>query len=200
MITSDRRIIVFDPGHGGYNDTGQYDAGAVGPSGTQEADVALEICNYLRAMAEADGWQVLMTRIDQNGSYYLTPRAQMANETGAAAFVSIHCNSFSSPQANGFEVWTAPGQTESDNLATCVYEALAAAFPFLNGRPDYGDGDPDKEERFTVLVATAMPAILVECAFISNPNEEQLLASAEGQQAFAAAIWQGIVAWAGGAP
>jgi N-acetylmuramoyl-L-alanine amidase len=195
MTTSEGRILAIDPGHAGYNEAGQYDVGAVGPGGVQEADVALAIGGYLAEMAAAAGWQPLMTRVDQNGQYNLTPRAAMANQAGAVAFISIHANSFSSPQANGYEVWTAPGQTESDDLATAVYDSIAAAFPQLNGRPDLSDGDPDKEERFTVLTATSMPAILVETAFISNPTEEQLLANPEGQRAFDAAIWAGIVEW-----
>ncbi|MDT8901178.1 N-acetylmuramoyl-L-alanine amidase family protein [Anaeroselena agilis] len=187
MITSDNRILVIDPGHGGYNDYGTYDGGAVGPSGLHEADVALGISGYLRNMAEAAGWQVLMTRIDQNGSYYLTPRAQMANDAGAALFISVHCNAAENTQAQGAEVWVSRNASQASiDLAAAIQQNLAGM-----GLWDRGVKAAD----FTVLTATAMPAVLVETAFISNPHEEQLLA--ERQEAFAAAIWRGIISWAG---
>ena len=114
------------------------------------------------------------------------------NFSYADTFVSIHCNSAVSEEANGFEVWTSPGQTAGDDLATCIYQQIMDQFPDRLGRSDYSDGDADKEARFYVLVHTDAPACLVEMAFISNDEEAALLADPDWQDTYARAIARGV--------
>ena len=187
--------IVIDPGHAGRN----VDPGAVNQStGLQEADVALFVSKLVETQLLAAGHEVKLTRTDREQAETddLSVRTSLANDWGAELFVSIHCNSAVSPNAAGYEVWTSPGDTEGDALATCIYAQIAIEFPDRTGRADYSDGDPDKESRFYVLVHTDAPACLVEMAFISNDEEAALLADARWQSRQAGAIARGIAEYA----
>ena len=187
--------IVIDPGHAGRN----VDPGAVNRAmGLQEADVALQVSRLIESQMVAAGHEVKLTRTEweQAETDDLSFRSAMANEWGAELFVSIHCNSAASSSAAGYEVWTSPGDTQGDVLATCIYKQIAAEFPDRAGRTDYSDGDPDKESRFYVLVHTDAPACLVEMAFISNDEEAALLSDAARQDRYARAIAKGITDYA----
>ena len=187
--------IVIDPGHAGRN----VDPGAVNQStGLQEADVALLVSKLVESQLLAAGHEVKLTRTEweQAETDDLEYRTSLANDWGAELFVSIHCNSAVSPNAAGYEVWTSPGDTEGDALATCIYAQIAIEFPDRTGRADYSDGDPDKESRFYVLVHTDAPACLVEMAFISNDEEEALLSDSAWQDRYATAIARGVTDYA----
>lgn len=187
--------IVIDPGHAGRN----VDPGAVNPSSSlQEADVVLVVSKLVESQLLAAGHEVKLTRTDweQSETDDLDFRTTLSNAWGTDAFVSIHCNSAANPAAEGYEIWTSPGDTEGDVLATCIFKQIAAEFPDLAGRTDSSDGDPDKESRFYVLVHTDAPACLVEMAFISNAEEAALLADAEWQRRYAKAIARGVTDYA----
>lgn len=100
--------------------------------------------------------------------------------------------SFSSAAATGMEIWTSRVQTRADRLAMLIMSQMAGEFPILPVRGDWSEGDVDKEAGLYVLQNTVAPAVLVELAFISNPNEEAILARAEGKRMFAAAIARGV--------
>ena len=183
--------VVIDPGHAGRN----VDPGAVhAVTGLQEADVALMVSRLVEKYLGAVGYEVRLTRTDweQPETDDLSYRTTLANSWGADIFISLHCNSAENRSAEGYEVWTSPGNTLGDKLAACVYGQIAAEFPDRAGRADYSDGDPDKESRFYVLVHTDAPACLVEMAFISNDEEAALLADAEWQDRYARAIARGV--------
>ena len=187
--------IMIDPGHAGRN----VDPGAVNQStGLQEADVALFVSKLVETQLLAAGHEVKLTRTDweQAETDDLNVRTSLSNDWGADLFVSIHCNSAASPNAAGYEVWTSPGDTEGDALATCIYAQIAIEFPGRTGRADYSDGDPDKESRFYVLVHTDAPACLVEMAFISNDEEAALLSDSAWQERYARAITRGVTDYA----
>ena len=187
--------IVIDPGHAGRN----VDPGAVNQStGLQEADVALFVSKLVETQLLAAGHEVKLTRTDweQAETDDLNVRTSLSNDWGADLFVSIHCNSAASPNAAGYEVWTSPGDTEGDALATCIYAQIAIEFPDRTGRADCSDGDPDKESRFYVLVHTDAPACLVEMAFISNDEEAALLSDSAWQERYARAIARGVTDYA----
>ena len=187
--------IMIDPGHAGRN----VDPGAVNQStGLQEADVALFVSKLVETQLLAAAHEVKLTRTDweQAETDDLNVRTSLSNDWGADLFVSIHCNSAVSPNAAGYEVWTSPGDTEGDALATCIYAQIAIEFPDRTGRADYSDGDPDKESRFYVLVHTDAPACLVEMAFISNDEEEALLSDSAWQDRYATAIARGVTDYA----
>ena len=183
--------IVIDPGHAGRN----IDPGAVHTAtGLQEANVALMISRLVENYLLAVGYEVKLTRTgwEQATTDDLSYRTALSNDWGADVFISLHCNSAANQSAKGYEVWTSPGQTEGDRLATCIYGQIAAEFPDRAGRTDCSDGDPDKESRFYVLVHTDAPACLVEMAFISNDAEAALLADAAWQDRYARAIARGV--------
>ena len=187
--------IMIDPGHAGRN----VDPGAVNQAtGLQEADVALLVSKFVESRLIAAEHEVKLTRTEweQAETDDLDYRTSLSNDWGAELFVSIHCNSAVSPNAEGYEVWTSPGDTQGDVLATCIYKQIAAEFPDRAGRTDYSDGDPDKESRFYVLVHTDAPACLVEMAFISNDEEAALLSDAARQDRYARAIAKGITDYA----
>ena len=187
--------VMIDPGHAGRN----IDPGAVNQeTGLQEADVALAVSRFLETELTRAGHEVKLTRTEweQAETDDLEYRTSLANDWEADLFVSIHCNSAVNQSAKGYEVWTSPGDAESDVLATCIYAQIAMEFPDRTGRADYSDDDPDKESRFYVLVHTEAPACLVEMAFISNDEEAALLADSRWQSRQAGAIARGIVEYA----
>lgn len=187
--------IVIDPGHGGP------DPGAVGPSGVQEKVVVLAVAKLLADILSAAGVEVRLTRDSDDVPWIpstdLSERVRISNYAGADLFISIHANAFSSPQAKGMEIWTSVGQTRADILAESIADALIEAFPDLVFRADMSDGDKDKEENWYVCRWTNAPAVLIELAFITNPEEEAMLKDPAHQKKVAWAIAKGIAAYAG---
>lgn len=190
-----RKVLVcIDPGHGGS------DPGAIGPGGTREADVNLAVAKGLRVDLISKGHGVILTRagagrlVDNNKSKDLAARADVANIHDADIMVSIHCNAATNRAARGFEIYTTPGLDSSDALATAIYNAWERA---VGGkmRPDYSDGDPDKEANFAVIRGTRCPSCLLELAFISNPDDEALLNNHAWQAKAISTIAEGIDAY-----
>mgnify|MGYP000994641534 CR=1 FL=1 len=182
--------VYIDPGHGGS------DPGAVGMYGTKEADINLEVGLILRELLKKRGVEVIISR-ESNRFVGLTERAQTANVEKADAFISIHCNASINRNAHGFEIYTSPGQTRADPLATAIYYAWEQAFPTHKLRPDWSDGDPDKEANYSVLRNTKMPAVLIELDFISNPVMEAWLSQKKNQASMAQTIMLGLFNWYG---
>ena len=174
------KLVCLDPGHGGS------DPGAVGPTGLREKDVNLAIAQQTAALLRAAGMEVMMTR---EGDYYvdLSTRAVMANDHGAAIFVSIHANAaLNNPAANGTSTYTYDGWQKEERayLSALLQAELVNALGLRN--------IGIFREDFAVLRNTQMPAALVEVAFISNPAEEQRLAGSDFQERVANALVQAI--------
>lgn len=186
-------LITLDAGHGGK------DPGAVGPGGLREKDVALAVTLRLGNILATSGVRVHFTRTDDR-FLELHERADAANAAGSDFFLSIHCNSASNKGASGFEVFTAVGQNDADELATRLFVEYARKFPSKLKRIDDKDGDPDKEAGFLVLRRTTMPAVLFELDFISSPSVEKWLADGANQHAMAEALCDGILAHLGDVP
>jgi N-acetylmuramoyl-L-alanine amidase len=164
------KIAGIDPGHGGH------DVGAIGPTGLTESSVNMTLARML-ALRLCDDPTTVHPILSRQTDIYMSPsaKAAWANEVNCDLLISLHCNAFANPAANGFEVWTSPGLTDADSLATAMWLAFREDFPDRRPRLDERDGDPDKEGHLTVLTRTIMPAVLFEVAFISNPIEEELL-------------------------
>ena len=170
--------IVLDPGHG---DT---DSGAVSIDGLRESDVVLSIAYKVRDILK-HSFEVFMTR-DSDTFVSLNYRSGYANSLGdVAAFISIHCNSATNTSARGWEIFTSKGETEADKLAASIGKRYASRFTI----PARGL----KEANFSVLQHTNMPAVLVECCFLSNAEEAKWISSDEIQQQHAEAIADGII-------
>jgi len=170
-----RPSVIIDPGHGGD------DPGAIGPTGLHEADVALSIGRMVRDALERKGTRTTLTRTD-NSTVSLEDRPDLAQRNGGIVFVSIHANASTDRNVQGTTTYYATPQSQA--LAAIVQTELAQAL----GEPNRGV----RTERFYVIVNTAMPAILVETAFISNPTEEAMLRDPGVQQRIAEALARGI--------
>ena len=184
--------VVIDPGHGAP------DPGARGRI-ANEADINLDVAIELSKILSSMGIVAPLTRSGpkrihrDNRNVDLSSRPAMANRLKADAFISIHCNGAVAPEANGFEIYTTPGQNNSDKLATAIFESWKEAFPAQKKRTDYSDGDPDKEANLKVLRETRCPSCLLELGFISNPQEEKFLLNKLNQEMMALAIAKGII-------
>lgn len=174
--------VLIDAGHGGK------DSGAVSHDGKVfEKDVALTVAKRVHEILSPYGYVLLSRRDDV--FLTLSERAEKANAI-EADLLSIHCNAGG---GRGFEVFTSPGQTNSDPWATRVLEELHARFPNHPLRTDLSDGDPDKEARFTVLTKTRRSAILVELGFIDTPEGQAFLSDPANQEGLAQAIAKGTL-------
>ena len=175
------KLIVIDPGH-----SGKVEPGAVSGEWT-EAAINLQISQRLAAALGAAGFRVAMTRSGEIDTDDLAFRASMANELDADLFISIHCNSFGTSKAHGFEVWHYPGSKAGLQLSACICQAAAAMVPMqLRGV---------KTANFQVLRETICPAVLVECGFISNPGDRRLLTSDEGLLYITQSITAGVMSY-----
>ena len=176
--------IFINPGHA---PDGNPDPGACNPnSGLRECDVAKSVGEKTAEYLRAAGYEVIVLQSDS-----LDEIVDTANNWPAAVFVSIHCNS-ASPQAHGIEIFTTPGPTDADQLATAIIDQASKTFPALMVRADWSDGDADKEARFYVIKNTDAPAVLFEMPFISNDEEAALMATNSFQETMAAAIARGV--------
>ena len=179
------KIIVLDPGHGGS------DAGAIGPTGVSEKSVSLAVSLKAQRLLTNAGYQVVMTRTTDidvaapgvSDATELQARVDKA-PPNAALFISVHCNAFSNSSANGVETYHAPNAVKGERLARLLNEELIR----LGGLNNRGV----KAARFYVMTHSQCPASLIELGFITNPREEQLLASDDYQQKLAQAITNAV--------
>ena len=171
--------IVLNPGHGPKS-SGVFDPGAVGPAGTREADVNLAVAKLLKALLEAAGLETPLIRDGDLGDV-----VSQANASGADYFISIHCNAASSSAAHGTETYIYKADSQAKKLAEAIQAAAAAEL----GTADRGVKTAD----FYVLRKTAMPALLIELAFVSNPEEEGLLSDQDIQRRIALTLADTII-------
>lgn len=168
--------ICIDPGHGGK------DPGATA-QGVNEKDIVLNVSTILKQLLERQGLQVIMTRTNDT-FVELKDRCNIANREKVDVFVSIHCNSASSTQAHGFEIFHSMGSTKGNKLSADIKSSVNENRSLV--RADRGI----KPANFTVLTGTNMPAVLVELAFISNDIDREILKTKQNE--FAKAIAKGI--------
>lgn len=184
-ITKTDYKVVLDAGHGGF------DPGAVGESGLQEKVVALKVTLKVGNILAKNGVETIYTRTSDNITWStnqtknLQARCDISNKAKPNLFVSIHSNSYSLPAANGIETWYYSGNTGSAKLAEVVQAELIKE----TGRTNRGT----KTGNLYVTKYVDAPAILVETSFISNPDEEKLLATDAYQDKLAKAISTGIL-------
>lgn len=181
-------LIAVDPGHGGS------DPGAVSQSGQRESDLNLSLARHFVDAAWADDFfDVVVTR-EGDTHIPLDARAELVNKAEANAVVSLHCNAFDDSTVRGFEVWTTPGETPADGLASLVYGAMRLGCPYP-GRSDFDDGDPDKEANFYILRHTRAPAILIEFGFITNWEDLAFLGVDRNRRFIATMVERAVAGW-----
>ena len=173
--------IAIDPGHGGSA------SGAVGRNlKLMEKDVALDVSMKVGNKLKVNGVGVVYTRTTDK-FVSLDDRCKIANNSKSNYFVSIHCNSVPSPQAHGIETWCYARGDKSEILARDVQASMVSYARLTDRGIRYSGKD------LAVIRGTHMPSILAELAFISNPNEEKLLANANWKSGMADAIANGIL-------
>jgi N-acetylmuramoyl-L-alanine amidase len=166
--------IAIDPGHSGACEPGAC------AEGVTEAEVVLAIAEKLSRLLLAAGHSIMMTRSGDCPLTGLKWRAQLANCWRADLFLSIHANSYSEPTAHGSEVYYFPGSRYGLTLARLIQAEIVGRL----GTTDRGS----KHAMYTVLQETSCPAVLIETAFLSNPDERKLLTAPDSQRLFAEAI------------
>ncbi len=185
---SNPRLIVIDPGHGGSDSGAQH-------NGLTEKVLTLDISKRLRSLLIARGWIVKMTRTTDVDVYgpnasdraELQARCDVANAAGARMFISVHINSFTTGELNGTTTYYYKPQ---DRLF-----AAAIQRHLMNTLATKDDGV--RRENFYVVRHTAMPSVLVETAFISNPSDAAQMRQPAFLQNVALGIANGIREYAG---
>jgi N-acetylmuramoyl-L-alanine amidase len=151
-------------------------------------DIAKDLVASLKGL----GYDARMLVTEEKEDVSLAERCRrvnaVCNEKGASKviLVSIHANAFGTGNewttAKGWEVWTSPGETKADKLATFIYNrAKQIVFPGKSMRSDFCDGDPDKESKFYILVHTNCPAVLTENFFYTNKCDLMYMTSDVGR-------------------
>src|ERR1041384_8503352 len=170
-----QRTIVVDAGHGGF------DRGGVPGQRISEKDKTLDVAQRLKRILQAQGFRVIMTR-DSDVFVSLGARVAIANSYRGASFVSIHFNCASRSGANGIETYYY--RSDSAGLAQSIHRNV------VSGAPSENRGI--RRRGFYVLRRTAIPSVLVECGFLTNPTEGSLALNAGYRQKLAEQIARGI--------
>ena len=167
-------VVLLDNGHGGLIDGTYQTSGKRSPvwgDGSQlfEGEFNRAIVNgIIERLVRMNIDYVVITPEHEDIS--LKERVIRANQynPNTSFFISVHSNAGG---GRGFEVFTSPGQTKSDKIATIVGEEFQFIFPSKKLRVDFSDHDLDKEAKFYVLTKTRMPAVLTENFFMDNEWE-----------------------------
>ncbi len=191
---AERPVIVLDAGHGGL------DSGAVGVNGTLEKDVNLSIVRILRDMLELSGFDVVLTRSEDISIYDagvegirnqklsdMDNRLEIVQSYPDSIFLCIHQNNYTDPQYFGGQMFYNNNNPNNRTLAQIMQNKFAELQPG-NDREIKLSGD----ELF-LLKSNQNPSLMIECGFLSNPDEEARLSTWEYQQQVAFTIFGGVM-------
>ncbi len=194
-IKGQRGLIILDPGHGGM------DPGMIGVGGIEEKLINLQVSLVLAEKLEEQGFETMLTRTEDRGLYDpetvnkkaqdMQRRCALIEENDPLLTVSIHQNSYSDPAVYGPQVFYFEHSAEGKELATCIQEQLNTQLGITKPREIKGNTN------YYILKRSASVTVLVECAFLSNPEEAAKIQTEEYQNAVATAICDGIVCWVG---
>jgi len=188
------KTIVIDAGHG------KPDEGAESSRGTTEAETNLKIALKLQNLLEQSGSSVILTRSDENAIYDIDSktlrqkkisdirnRVKIGNESSADIFVSIHLNKIPQQQYDGWQTFYNAKSAEGQKLAVSIQKNLNDAIPKENNRV------AKTIDNIYIVKHVEIPTTIVECGFLSNPDEEKLLLDDEYQNRLAWGIYNGII-------
>ena len=174
--------------------------GAESSSGTTEAESNLKIALKLQNLLEQSGATVILTRSDENAIYDVDSktlkqkkisdihnRVKIGNESEADIFVSIHLNKIPEGEYWGWQTLYKEDSEDGKKLATCIQNNLNEAIQKENTRV------PMKIDNIYIIKHVEIPTAIVECGFLSNPEEEKLLLTDEYQNKLAWGIYTGIM-------
>lgn len=188
------KVIIIDAGHGGE------DPGAVGSDGSYEKDINLALAFELGEALENEGYAVVYTRTEDKLLYTeeenvkgirkisdLKNRCKIAAEYPNAMFLSIHMNSYTNPKYSGLQVYYSKGNEGSFILANSIQTSVKESVDTKNERmTKEGKG-------MYVLENVTNPAVLIECGFLTNPEECEKLSKKEYRKQLSLAIVCGII-------
>lgn len=187
--------VIVDAGHGGF------DGGASASDGTVEKDINLNIAQKVSAILRLNGYNVIMTRDSDTGTEDdssaaiakrkksdLTNRLQLMRDNTDAIFVSVHLNKFTTSSANGAQVFYTKNYKQAYDLANCVQSSIKKHIQPENMRVVKQGTDSTY-----LLKNAAVPAIIIECGFLSNADELEKLKNDDYQSQMAIAICAGIM-------
>ena len=187
------KVVIVDAGHG------SPDEGAESSNGVLEAQINLKIALKLQNLLEQSGCTVILTRSDENGIYDansnsirekkisdIKNRVEIGNNSNADIFVSIHLNKIDQNKYYGWQTFYKTGSEKSKILAEKIQESLNNSIQRENNRK------PAKLNSIYIMKHIEIPICLVECGFLSNPEEEELLLTDEYQEKLAWGIYNGI--------
>jgi len=174
-VSSDNLTVVIDAGHGGH------DRGGIPGQRVAEKDMTLDVAQRLRNLLAASGYRVVMTR-DSDVFVPLPTRVAIANSYRNAIFVCIHFNATQRRGASGIETYFY--SRDSLPLASAVHYYVTGGAPSANRGV--------RRRGYYVLRKTGIPAVLVECGFLTNPTEAAYAQSASYRQKLAEEIAAGV--------
>lgn len=187
-------IVTLDAGHG------NPDGGAENEDGLTEANINLEIVLKLQKFLEASDCTVILTRSDENGIYDIDSktlkekkvsdmknRAKIGNSSDSEIFVSIHLNKIAQSKYYGWQTFYKKNSEESKNLSTLIQQNLNNSIQIENKR------QPQTISGKYIIENVKIPTVIVECGFLSNPNEAKLLEQEDYQEKIAWGIYTGIM-------
>src|SRR5881227_1903600 len=172
---SSSTAVVIDAGHGGF------DRGGIPGQRIPEKEMTLDVAQRLKTLLAAGGYRVVMTR-DSDVFVPLPGRVAIANSYGNAIFVCIHFNSAKRMGAGGIETYFY--SRDSLPLASAIHYYVAGGAPSSNRGV--------RRRGFYVLRKTRVPAVLVECGFLTNPTEAAYAQTASYRQKLAEEIAAGV--------
>lgn len=188
------KTIVIDPGHGGF------DGGAVSLKGVSEKNINLAISVELKKYIENSGGKVILTRdgdydlsnkesvaVNQRKRSDLTNRKNIINSSGGDFLISIHLNYFTQSKYKGAQVFYEPVYEDSKLLAEIFQKILVDNLDKENNRLSA----KISENKF-LYKDLNLPAVIVECGFLSNENEAELLNDKSYQKRIAYSLYTGI--------
>lgn len=188
------KTIVIDAGHG------KPDEGAESSRGTTEAETNLKIALKLQNLLEQSGSSVILTRSDENAIYDIDSktlrqkkvsdihnRVKIGNESSADIFVSIHLNKIPQQQYDGWQTFYNAQSADGQKLAVSIQNNLNDAIQKENNRV------AKSIENIYIVKHVEIPITIVECGFLSSPEEEKLLLEDEYQNRLAWGIYNGII-------
>lgn len=186
MLPVDQKLIILDAGHGGW------DPGRKGRGGEDEKHINLAIMGKLQQYLEQGGATVFITRatdeaLGKGKKADMAERKKIANESDGDILVSIHQNAFPSSGVKGAQVFYHKSSQDGKRLAELVQESLKTHVDSANKRLAKENKD------YYILRTTEIPAVIVECGFLSNYSEETLLNDEAYQDKVAWGIYLGII-------
>ncbi len=183
--------VVIDAGHGGD------DPGKIGVNKAKEKEINLKIAQKIKELLEKEKIKVVMTRTDDGGLYQqnssnkkvedMRKRCEIISKAKPVFTVSIHQNSYPQESVKGAQVFYYGQSQQGEKLAKTLQQVLIEQLDPQNHR------QAKANESYFMLKKTESPTVIVECGFLSNYEEAQLLVTEEYQQKVAQAVAAGIL-------